>query len=51
MRIIFLAYYEKDLQKTKKIESKIEKVIKEKDDKLYVKWKPYGGSFDSQIDK
>ena len=51
MRIMFLAYYEKRLAKTKKIESEIEKVIKKKDDKLYVKWKPYDDSFNSWVDK
>ena len=32
-------FYEKELQKTNKKEFRIEKVIKRKDDKLYVKWK------------
>ena len=31
----------KKLQKTNKKEFRIEKVIKKKDDKLYVKWKGY----------
>ena len=31
-------FYEKELQKTNKKEFRIEKVIKRKDDKLYVKW-------------
>ena len=40
--------YEKELQKTNQQEFRIEKVIKRKGDKLYVKWK---GSFNSWIDK
>ena len=32
-------------------EYKIEKVIKRKGDKLYVKWKGYNNSFNSWIDK
>ena len=32
-------FYEKELQKTNQKESKIEKVIKKKGSKLYVKWK------------
>ena len=32
-------------------EFRIEKVIKKKDDKLYVKWKGYDSSFNSWIDK
>ena len=40
-------FYEKELQKTKEKEFKIEKVIKRKGDKLYVKWKGYHNSFNS----
>ena len=32
------------------LESRIEKVIKKKGDKLYVKWKGYDNSFNSWID-
>ena len=32
-------------------EFRIEKLIKRKDDKLYVKWKGYYSSFNSWIDK
>ena len=32
-------------------EFRIEKVIKKKRDKLYVKWKSYNNSFNSWIDK
>ena len=35
------AFYEKELQKTNQKEFRIEKVIKTKSDKLYVKWKGY----------
>ena len=44
-------FYEKELQKTNKEEFKIEKVIRRKGDKLYVKWKGYNNSFNSWIDK
>ena len=40
-------FYEKELQKTNQQEFRIEEVIKEKDDKLYVKWKGYDSSFNS----
>ena len=44
-------FYEKELQDTKQNEFRIEKVIKRKSDKLYVKWKGYNNSFNSWIDK
>ena len=44
-------FYEKELRKTSQQESRIEKVIKRKGDKLYVKWKGYDSSFNSWIDK
>ena len=44
-------FYEKELQKANQEEFKIEKVIKRKGDKIYVKWKGYDNSFDSWIDK
>ena len=44
-------FYEKGLQKTNQKEFRIEKVIKRKGDKLYVKWKGYDNSFNSWIDK
>ena len=43
--------YEKELQKTSQEKFGIEKVIKRKSDKLYVKWKGYDNSFNSWIDK
>ena len=44
-------FYEKELQKTNQEELRIEKVIRRKGDKLYVKWKGYDNSFNSWIDK
>ena len=44
-------FYEKELQKTNQEEFRIEKVIKRKDDKLYVKWKGYDNSFNNSTDK
>ena len=44
-------FYEKELQKTNQEEFRIEKVIRRKGDKLYVKWKEYNNSFNSWIDK
>ena len=44
-------FYEKELQKTNQQEFRIEKVIKKKGDKLYVKWKGYASSFGSWIHK
>ena len=48
---IIVTFYEKELQKTSQKEFGIEKVIKRKGDKLYVKLKGYDNSFNSQIDK
>ena len=44
-------FYEKKLQKTNQEEFRIEKVIRRKGDKLYVKWKGYNNSFISWNDK
>ena len=44
-------FYEKGLQKTSHEEFRIEKVIKRKGDKMYVKRKGYDNSFNSWIDK
>ena len=41
----------KNCKKTNQEELRIEKVIKRKGDKLYVKWKGYDNSFNSWIDK
>ena len=45
------AFYENKLQATNQREFRVEKVIKRKGDKLYVKWKGYDNSFNSWIDK
>ena len=45
------SFYEKELQKTDQKEFRIEKVIKKKGNKLYVKWKGYDNSFNIWIDK
>ena len=42
-------FYEKELQKTSQEKSRIEKVLKRKGDKSYVKWKGYDNSFNSWI--
>ena len=44
-------FYEKEFQRTNQKEFRIEKVIKRKENKLYVKWKGYDNSFNSLIDK
>ena len=44
-------FYEKELQKTNQQEFRIEKVIKKKGNKSYVKWKGYSSLFNSWIDK
>ena len=45
------SFYEKELQKTNQREFIIEKVIKRKGNKLYVKWKEYPNSFNTWIHK
>ena len=44
-------FYEKGLQKTNQDESRIEKVTKRKENKLYVNWKGHNNSFNIWIDK
>ena len=44
-------FYEKELQKINQKKIRIEKVIKRKSDKFYVKWKGYDNSFNSLINK
>ena len=44
-------FYEKELQKIDQQIFRIEKVIKKKGDKLYVKWKGYDNSINNWIDK
>ena len=48
---MFGLFYEKELQKANQKEFIIEKVIKRKYNKLYVKWKRYNNSFNSCIYK
>ena len=45
------SFYEKELEKSNQKEFRIEKVIKRKGNKLYVKWKGYNNSFNCWIDK
>ena len=51
--IIEGSFYEKELQKTKNTTGEyiIEKIIKTKNNKLFVKWRGYNNSFNSWIDK
>ena len=44
-------FYENELQKANQKQFRIEKVIKRKGDKLYIKWKGYNNLFNSWIDK
>ena len=44
---IVRTFYEKELQKTNQKDFRVEKVIKRKGDKLYVKWEGYDSSFNS----
>ena len=48
---IIETFYEKELQNTNQQNSRIEKVIKRKGNKLYVKWKGYDNLFHSWTDK
>ena len=45
------SFYKKKLQKTNQKEFRIEKVLKRKGGKLYVKWKGYNNLFNSWINK
>ena len=45
------SFYEKELQETSQKEFRIEKVIRTKGDKLYVKWKRYDSRFNSWVDE
>ena len=44
-------FTKQNCQKTNQKEFRVEKVIKRKGDKPYVKWKGYDSSFNSWIDK
>ena len=48
---IFGTFYEKEWKKIDQQEFRIGKVIKNKGNKLYVKWKGYDKSFNTWIDK
>ena len=50
-KLIIGTFYEKELQKTNQKEFRIEKVLKRKGDKLYVKWKGYDNCFNSWNNK
>ena len=50
-QLITGSFYEKKLQKTSQEKFRIEKVLKRKGDKLYVKWKGYDNSFNSWINE
>ena len=45
------SFFGKELRKTSQEKFRIEKVIKRKGDKFYVKWKGYDDSFNSWINK
>ena len=45
------SFYEKELQKASQERLRIEKVLKRKGDKLYLKWKGCDNSFNTWIDK
>ena len=45
------SFYEKELKKINQKEFRIEKILKRKDDKLYVNWKGYDNLFNSWINK
>ena len=45
------SFHEKEFQKTNQKEFRIEKVLKSKGDKLYVKWKEYDNLLNSWINK
>ena len=44
-------FYEKKLRETNQSKFRVEKVIKRKCDKIYLKWKDYDSSFNSCVDK
>ena len=48
---ITASFYEKELQKSSQEKFRIEKVLKRKGHKLYVKWNGYNNRFNSWIDK
>ena len=50
-KILLERFTKQNCQKTNQKEFRVEKVIKRKGDKLYVKWKGYDSSFNIWIDK
>ena len=50
-KLLEICFYEKEFQKTSQEKFRIEKVIKQKGDKLNVKWKGYDNSLNSWINK
>ena len=51
MKKLLKIFVKKELQKTSEKEFRIEKVLKRKSIKLYVKWKGYDNRFNSWLDK
>ena len=51
MKTLLVFFYEKELQKTNQKEFRIEKIIKRKGSKPYVKWKGHDNSFHTWTDK
>ena len=49
--LIIESFYETELPKTNQVTFRIEKVLKRKDIKLYVKWKGYDSRFNRWINK
>ena len=45
------SFYGKKLQKASQEKFRLEKIVKRKGDKLYVKWKGYDNCFNSWINK
>ena len=48
---VYGTFYEQELQKTSQDVFRVEKVLKRKGNKLFVKWKGYSNKFNSWIDK
>ena len=51
MKKLLKVFTKKNCKKTSQEKFRIEKVLKRKGDKLYVKWKGYDNRFNSWIDK
>ena len=49
--LLLEVFTKKEFQKTSEEKIRIEKILKRKGDKLYVKWKGYDNSFNSWVDK